>query len=407
MKITKLFIITAALFFMPLFYAGTAGAAECDRQPLPPALDALNSSSEVDVSTVEVANWGGIIPAKSDDNIYYLFTPRNTVPKTCFIILPGGNCDPRSYAPAAHAIAAKGFMTCIVPMPNCVAMPTGYNRADRVVKDHPEIEKWVIGGHSVGGTAAGFYAKQNSSIRGVVIWASLVAASNRLQKTTIKVLDVHGSLDGRATPEAVIENAKYLPKDAVLVEIEGGNHTQFGYIDPSPGTYLEDDNAATITIEDQQEQIVQATADFLKQFDNATTIKPGACPLKALFSPEQTGLLSIYYKFRDSILTQTEAGRHLRALYYKHGAEVSQILAARNELNIKAQALALGLAPDMFLGLYRDHGLTISRIQYGQIVDFIVQLKKTASPALQSDLAFLLAQLSDGGLQRELGYRIR
>jgi hypothetical protein len=241
----------------------------------------------------------------------------------------------------------------------------------------------------------------------VVIWASLVAASNRLQKTTIKVLDVHGSLDGRATPEAVIENAKYLPEDAVLVEIEGGNHTQFGYIDPSPGTYIEDDNAATITIEDQQEQIVQATADFLKQFDNATTIKPGACPLKALFSPEQTGLLSIYYKFRDSILTQTEAGRHLRALYYKHGAEVSQILAARNELNIKAQALALGLAPDMFLGLYRSQGLSIAKLQHRQIVDFAEQLKKTASPELQSDLASLLAQLSNGDLQRELGCLIR
>ena len=166
MKITKLLIIAAALCFISLFNFVSAGAVACDRQPLPQALDALNSSSEVDVSTVEVANWGGIIPAKSDDNIYYLFTPKNTVPKTCFIILPGGNCDPRSYAPAAHAIAAKGFMTCIVPMPNCVAMPTGYNRADRVVKDHPEIEKWVIGGHSVGGTAAGFYAKARHGFKG-------------------------------------------------------------------------------------------------------------------------------------------------------------------------------------------------------------------------------------------------
>ena len=96
--------------------------------------------------------------------------------------------------------------------------------------------------------------------------SSFVDASTRLDDTALKVLSVTGSLDGRATPELVNENAIYLPADTDFVEIDGGNHTQFGWIDTSPLPYLTLDNAATITIEEQQEQIVQATSDFLKKF---------------------------------------------------------------------------------------------------------------------------------------------
>jgi len=34
-----------------------------------------------------------------------------------FIMYPGGRVDARSYAPAAHSIAAHGFLVVIVPMP--------------------------------------------------------------------------------------------------------------------------------------------------------------------------------------------------------------------------------------------------------------------------------------------------
>ena len=94
MKITKLLIVSAALFFMSLFNAGTAGAIACKRPPLPEALDALNSSFSVDVSTVTVASWDNSTPAPADDNIYYVFKPKRRVPKTGFIILPGGIVTP-------------------------------------------------------------------------------------------------------------------------------------------------------------------------------------------------------------------------------------------------------------------------------------------------------------------------
>jgi pimeloyl-ACP methyl ester carboxylesterase len=314
MKITR-FLLTAAALFVILFFGFTSiEAVECLRPPLPQALDALISDSAVAVSILEVNNWDGTTPAPADDSIYYAFKPKKTLPTVGFIILPGGNCDPRCYAPAAHDIAAQGFLTCIIPMPDCVAIP-GYSRADRVIKDHEQIEKWVIGGHSVGGTAAGIYALQSNNISGVVIWASFVDSSTRLDNTALKVLSVTGSLDGRATPALVKENAIYLPADTVFVEIEGGNHTQFGWIDTSPLPYLTQDNAATITIEEQQQQIVQATTDFLQQF------KVNKCPIAYLLGKEDLQV-NTFRRFRDELLVKSSAGQDIIELYNKQGGKI-------------------------------------------------------------------------------------
>jgi pimeloyl-ACP methyl ester carboxylesterase len=309
MKIKKFVFIASAFVAMSFFGCHTANAIACIRGPLAPALDALVSDSEVAFSTVTVDSWDGAAPAPADDNIYYAFEPKKTAPTVGFIILPGGNCDPRAYAPAAHDIAAQGFFACIIPMPNCVAVP-GYVRADRIISDYGTIKKWAIGGHSVGGLAAAIYGRTSDRVSGVVIWACYVDEANRLDNTTLKVLSVTGSLDGRATPEAVQAGAVYLPADTVFVEIEGGNHTQFGYIDPSPypHPYIEQDNPATITLEEQQQQIVQATADFLKQF------KESICPVVYLLGKEDPRVETVR-NFRDELLVKSSAGRDIISLY--------------------------------------------------------------------------------------------
>jgi hypothetical protein len=339
MKTKRLLILASAFVLMAFFGSHNVNAIECIRAPLPPALDALTSDSAVAFSTVEVDSWDGTAPAPIDDNIYYAFMPKKTAPTVGFIILPGGNCDPRSYAPAAHAIAAKGFFTCIIPMPKCVAF-LGYMRADKVIKDHEQIEKWVMGGHSVGGTAACPYAKTSGKLSGVVIWASLADPSSELQKTAIKVLSVYGSLDGRATPEQVKENAVYLPEDTVFEEIEGGNHTQFGWIDPSPYPYpyLEQDNAATITIEEQQEIIVRATADFLKQFNQ------NICPVVYLLGKKDPRVGTVR-KVRDELLAKSSSGQEIIELYKQHGAQLIAIFENSPMIKNAARKLLGAIIP--------------------------------------------------------------
>jgi len=339
MKITRLLAVAAAVVFTAFSGSLTVNAIACIRAPLPPALDALASDSAVAFSTVTVDSWDGMNPAPADDNMYYAFEPKRTAPTVGLIILPGGNCDPRSYAPAAHAIAAQGFFTCIIPMPNCVAVP-GYTRADKIINDYGKIKKWAIGGHSVGGLAAAIYARTSNRVSGVVIWACYVDEADRLDNTALKVLSVTGSLDGRATPEAVRAAAIYLPADTVFVEIEGGNHTQFGWIDPSPYPYpyLEQDNPATITIEEQQKQIVQATTDFLKQF------KESICPVVYLLGKEDPRVNTVR-KFRDELLAKNSAGQDIISLYKEYGAQLIALFEKRPVFKSAARNILEAVLP--------------------------------------------------------------
>jgi hypothetical protein len=336
MKIRRSTIVLFTSLIVFLYGVGNVTAIECSHPSLPIASDALVSSSAVRVETVEVDSWDGLSPAEPDDNIYYAFVPKGTVPRGAFIILPGGNCDPKAYAPAAHAIAAKRYLTVIVPMPNCVAIG-GRGRADKIIEDFEEIENWVIGGHSVGGTAACIYADNHSNIDGVVIWAS--KAPGGLEDTDMKVLTVYGSRDGRVGPEDVLENAGSLPVDTIFQEIEGGNHTQFGYFDTTPDPYMTDDNAATITLEKQQRIIVRVTTDFLNMISGRT-----ACLAANLLGKEDSRL-DIVRQFRDEALSEISMGNKFIEFYYRNSDGIIAVLDKNPTIKESAKKVLEVLVP--------------------------------------------------------------
>ena len=228
--------------------------------PLPEALDALESDSAVTVRKVVVPDW------ERDSNFYFAFEPENVEPTVGFIFYPGGLVDPRSYAPPVHTIAAEGYLTVIVKMEDDLAVKgKGYKRADKVMSDYDEIETWIIGGHSLGGSFSCRYAKEfTDKVDGVILWASWPSEGFRLDSTELKAISIYGTNDGH--PETIEAGAEHLPADAEFVKIEGGNHTQFGWYDTSPNPTQEGDNPADITREEQQSQIIEATIDFLKLF---------------------------------------------------------------------------------------------------------------------------------------------
>jgi hypothetical protein len=216
--------------------------------PMPEALAALQSDSQVTVTTEP----------------WLVFQPTQTTPTTGFIIYPGGRVDPRAYAPQAHAIAEKGYLVVIVPMPLNLAV-FGVGQAASVIQAYPEIEKWVIGGHSLGGSMAASYAYNHTDqIDGLVLWASYPANSNNLSSSTMKTSSISATLDGLSTPEKIAASHSLLPADTTWVVIEGGNHAQFGWYGDQPG-----DNPATISREEQQAQIVQSTLDLLNSVSNS------------------------------------------------------------------------------------------------------------------------------------------
>jgi pimeloyl-ACP methyl ester carboxylesterase len=218
--------------------------AETPLGPMPEAVDALQSGNGV---LVETTPW-------------LTFSPQGDAPQTGFIFYPGGRVDPRSYAPAMRQIAAAGYLTVIPPMPLNMAF-TAPDRAAEVMAAHPEIQRWVIGGHSLGGAMAAQFAYQHPrDVAAVVLWASYPPDASPLTDLGLPVLSIYGSEDmGRADIEA---RKGLLPPDTQWVFIECANHAQMGWYGPQPG-----DGEACLSREAQQSQVVEATLEFLRTIE--------------------------------------------------------------------------------------------------------------------------------------------
>lgn len=211
--------------------------------PMPEALAALESDANVAVAT----------------DPWLSFTPTQGAQNTGLIFYPGGRVDPRSYAPMARAIAEAGYPVVIVPMPLNLAV-FGVNRAADVIAAHPEVEHWVIGGHSLGGSMAASFTRNNPDlIDGLFLVASYPASSDDLSGfDDLTTYSVSATNDGLATPDKIDASRPLLPADTIWVPIEGGNHAQFGYYGDQPG-----DGLATISREEQQRQTVEAALQML------------------------------------------------------------------------------------------------------------------------------------------------
>ena len=257
----EILITLVLLLSIILIGHGTVRAQE-SFPPLPEAEAALESDEDVTVSTVIVNEW------PEGSNFYYTFEPIMPDTTIGFIIYPGAYVDPVSYAPFAHEIARDGFLTVIVKMINDIAFGPSVERASRVISDYPDIQKWAIGGHSMGGFGACSYTKEyTDNIDGVVLWAAYPTEVARLDDKIIKVISIYGTNDGLATPEEIDDSREDLPLYTQFVAVEGGNHTQFGWYDTSPDPIQPGDNPADITHQQQQDIIVQETVDFLDYFN--------------------------------------------------------------------------------------------------------------------------------------------
>ena len=245
----KLFkkIIVVILVLGLIFVSGFVIWGSTPSKPMPEALMSLKSDSAV---SVQSGQW-------------LTFEPQSKTPSTGFIIYPGGRVDYRAYAPAAHAIAAQGFLVVIVPMPLNLAV-FGINKASEVIAAYPQIQNWFIGGHSLGGSmAADFVYNHPDQIKGLVLWASYPASSNDLSQFNLKVVSISGTMDGLVTPDKIEASRALLPSSTDWVAIVGGDHAQFGWYGPQSG-----DNPAQVDRASQQQQVVSSTVRLLDSIGN-------------------------------------------------------------------------------------------------------------------------------------------
>ncbi len=188
------------------------------------------------------------------------FSPTADPPDTGLVLYTGGKVPPAAYAPAARSIAEAGYLVVLVPAPLDFAIfDTG--AAAPVVADHPEIQAWAVGGHSLGGASAAIYAEsQPGSVDGLVLWASF--SSVDLSHDGLRVALVYGSLDAGAASFTASDAVARLGSDVTVTIVDGGNHEQMGWYTGQPN-----DPPATIARVAQQDQVVAATIALLASID--------------------------------------------------------------------------------------------------------------------------------------------
>jgi len=213
------------------------------RPPLPEAIQALESDDLIRVT----------------DQPWLTFSPINSTPKTGFIFYPGGRVDSRAYSVLMRSIASEGYLVVVPEMPLNMAVFDS-NVASEIIAYYPEIDHWVIAGHSVGGAMAAQYTYEHPEvIDGLAIWASYPPDSADLSGLDIPVVSIYGSRELRVNDSSVGERKHLLPEDTRYVRIEGGDHHQFG-------SYQIDlaDHLATISRASQHQQIIAATLPILE-----------------------------------------------------------------------------------------------------------------------------------------------
>ena len=212
----------------------------------PPLIEATEALESDELVTVTQEPW-------------LIFSPTKSNPTTGFIFYPGGRIDPRGYAQMMRAIAEGGYLAVVPEMPFNIAAFRP-NTADEIIAEYPDINHWVIGGHSVGGTMAVQYTdKHPETIDGLAIWASYPADNANLSDLDIPVISIYGSRELRVNDSSVAERQHLLPEDTRYIRIEGGDHHQFGSYEINP-----EDHLATISRASQQQQIIQATLEILQ-----------------------------------------------------------------------------------------------------------------------------------------------
>lgn len=166
---------------------------------------------------------------------------------TGFIFYPGGKVEAEAYLPLLDRLRDRGITCVLVKMPFNLAV-FNKNGGEEAIAARPDIDHWLIGGHSLGGVMASSFAVDHpDQIEEVILMGAYVYGGWSPENA----LTIYGSRD------KVLDISKIDYEKNVLV-IEGGNHANFGNYGKQEG-----DGTATISSEQQQQLVVGAILDFV------------------------------------------------------------------------------------------------------------------------------------------------
>ncbi|WP_214405414.1 alpha/beta hydrolase [Pseudonocardia lacus] len=210
----------------------------------PFAAEAVAVEATASSSTVEVV----------DGATTWELRPRGGSGEVGVAFFPGALVDPRAYLALLRPLAERGYLVVVIKPPFGVALLT---TADAALDAHPEIARWAVGGHSLGGVAAATQAASGDQrVRGVFFWASY--PNRDLSGAPLAAASVTGDRDTVINGARADEARAQLPPGTAFVVVPGAVHAYFGDYGPQPG-----DGEPAASRADAQRQIVAATEGFL------------------------------------------------------------------------------------------------------------------------------------------------
>lgn len=188
----------------------------------------------------------------TDDAAGIVLAPSSGNSDVGLVFIPGAKVDAEGYVATLAGIVAEDDITVVITKPWLNLAFFDLRPLTSFTDLAPDIDTWMIGGHSLGGVRACQLAPEADAL---VLFASY--CSNDLAGSGLPVLSLSGSEDGLSTPAKVDAARDQLPEDTEMIQIDGANHASFGAYGPQPG-----DGTATATDDEVDAEITGAIADL-------------------------------------------------------------------------------------------------------------------------------------------------
>ncbi len=184
---------------------------------------------------------------------------------TAVAFYPGAKVDPQAYAHVLRPVAEAGYPVVIFKQPYNLAILDG-NAADSVIGDaDDEVDRWVVGGHSLGGAMAARHAENpRDELVGLLLYAAY-PLNDMSTRSDLAVVSVSATNDGLAEVADIEASVAELPPTAEFVAITGAIHSFFGDYGTQNG-----DGTPTIPRRQAQDQIAEATLDLLASIETGS-----------------------------------------------------------------------------------------------------------------------------------------
>ncbi|MBU1586344.1 MAG: alpha/beta hydrolase [Actinobacteria bacterium] len=163
------------------------------------------------------------------------------------VFIPGAKVDPYAYLYKLSGIVEQSGATVVITKPTLNLAFFDTRPLSVFEADAPDVTRWFVGGHSLGGVRACQLAGTDGTV-GLVLFGSYCA--NDLSGSGLEVLSISGSNDGLSTPSKIDEAKHLLPENTNFVQIEGLNHAGFGDYG-----YQSGDGVSTLTDAEERTQI--------------------------------------------------------------------------------------------------------------------------------------------------------